>query len=277
MLLTLVTALRSVAGEHRPGNQDSAGCARAWAFVADGVGGNAGGDVASGTVVHRLADLLAGVDPAALPAEGLRDVVAAANADLALGVRARPELAGMATTLTGVVCGDDELRLVHVGDSRAYLLRDGAGRRVSRDDSLVQLLVEAGLIDPADAFAHPRRNVIVHCLAGRPTDPAHVTVQAVPARPGDRWLLASDGLTDFVPEADVLGLLGAHPDPEQVADALVAAALHADARDNVTVAVVDVVRGAGGAAGVRVVGAAGREDDGTARDDAGHAGISRGA
>lgn len=261
MPLTLVTALRSVTGAHRAGNEDSAACSPGFALVADGVGGNAGGDVASGTVAHRLVAALddgPDRDPAALLA-----AVEAANADLARRVRRQPELAGMATTLTGIVCSADTVRLVHVGDSRAYRWRDGHGRRVSRDDSLVQLLVEEGVIDPADAARHPRRNVILHCLGGDAADPGHVTVADVDARPGDRWLLTTDGLTDYVPEHHVLALLGAAGSPEEAAEALVRTALDADAWDNVSVVVADVVEAdpdtypAGQAA--RVAGAAARD------------------
>jgi protein phosphatase len=162
----------------------------------------------------------------------------------------------MATTFTGVFCAEEAVRVVHIGDSRAYLWRDGEGRRVTRDDSLVQLLVEAGVIDPAEAAHHPRRNVILHCLAGDAEDAAHVTVLEVDARPGDRWLMSTDGLTDYVPEERVLALLGTSGGPEAVAEALVGEALDADAWDNVTVVVADVVA-AGEGASVR--------GDGTAR------------
>jgi len=239
--LTLDTALRSVAGEHRSHNEDSAGCAPGYAFVADGVGGHAGGDVASWTVAHRLMSALAASGPDRFTAEDLRAAVATANADLAERARSDPSLAGMATTFTGVFCAEEAVRVVHIGDSRAYLWRDGEGRRVTRDDSLVQLLVEAGVIDPAEAAHHPRRNVILHCLAGDAEDAAHVTVLEVDARPGDRWLMSTDGLTDYVPEERVLALLGTPGGPEAVAEALVGEALDADAWDNVTVVVADVV------------------------------------
>lgn len=241
MQLSLVTAMRSVAGAHRSSNEDSTGCAPGYAFVADGVGGHAGGDVASWTVAHRLMSALASVDTPQFTAENLRAAVAEANADLAQRVRREPELTGMATTFTGVFCADDAARVVHIGDSRAYLWRAGRGRRVTRDDSLVQLLVEAGVIDEAEAPHHPRRNVILHCLAGDAADTAHVTVLEVDARPGDRWLMTTDGLTDYVPEEHVLALLGTDGGPEAVADALVGAALDADAWDNVSVVVADVV------------------------------------
>jgi protein phosphatase len=241
MSLSLVTAMRSVTGPHRSRNEDSAGAAPAYAFVADGVGGHAGGDVASWTVAHRVMAALAAADAPQLGADELRAAVAVANADLARRVRSEPELEGMATTFTGVFCGQDAVRVVHIGDSRAYLLRDGDARRVTRDDSLVQLLLEAGVIEASEAPQHPRRNVILHCLAGDSADAAHVTVLEVDAQAGDRWLMATDGLTDYLPEERVLALLGSGGGPDEAADALVEAAMDADAWDNVSVVVADVV------------------------------------
>lgn len=243
MPLSLVTALRSVTGAHRAQNQDAAGSATGYAFVADGVGGHAGGDVASWTVTHRLMAALRAADAGRWSDEDLREALAVANADLAVRVRREPGLAGMATTFTGIFCGEDTMRVLHIGDSRAYLVRDGVGRRVTRDDSLVQLLVDSGILSAADAAQDPRRNVILHCLAGDAADATHTTLLEVDAEPGDRWLMATDGLTDYVPEDRVLALLRDAATPEAAAESLVAAALEADAWDNVSVAVADVVVG----------------------------------
>lgn len=268
MPIALVAAVRSVTGAHRAANEDAAGCSPRFAVVADGVGGHAGGDVASGTVVHRLITALVadagGAGDAAengpVPTiEDLRAAVTAANDDLVRRSRREPELTGMATTLTGVFCTDDGVRLVHVGDSRAYRLRDGRGRRISRDDSLVQLLVDEGVIDAAAVARHPRRNVILHCLAGDPGDTAHVTVVDADVRPGDRLLLTTDGLTDYVPEGHVLAVLGDAATPEEAAERLVTTALDADAWDNVSVVVADVVDAdarAGTGVAVRTAGSA---------------------
>ncbi|EYR62140.1 serine/threonine protein phosphatase [Actinotalea ferrariae CF5-4] len=236
------TAIRSVTGNHRRSNQDSAGCTDAVVVVADGVGGHVGGDVASWTVVrHVLAGLGDLDDVRTRSITDLQAHVAAANAELRGRVERDPSLAGMGTTFTAVVCGEATVRLVHVGDSRAYLLRDGTGRRVSRDHSLVQLLVDSGEIAPSEAFDHPNRNVILRSLTGSPEDPAGLQLREIEARPGDRWLLASDGLTDHVTEERCLELLAGAATPQEAADALLAAAADADARDNVTVAVADLV------------------------------------
>ncbi|WP_051480360.1 PP2C family serine/threonine-protein phosphatase [Cellulomonas sp. KRMCY2] len=233
--------MRSVTGPYRSANQDSVGCSSEYVFVADGVGGHAGGDVASWTVTHRLMSLLAPVGSGALDVEGLRTAIARANADLALRVQREPSLAGMATTFTGVFCADNVVRVAHIGDSRAYLVRDGQGRQVTRDDSLVQMLLDSGAISDAEADHHLHRNVIVRSLAGAPDDAHDVTVLIVPAQVGDRWLVASDGLTDYVPETEILAALITAPGPDAAADALIAAATAADSRDNISVAVSDVV------------------------------------
>lgn len=242
--LELRTALRSVTGPHRGSNQDSAASGPCFAFVADGVGGHAGGDVASRTVTEVLLARFAGLDLRAATDADLRAALAAANDALAERSLADPALAGLATTFTGLFCAADELRVAHIGDSRGYLVRDGVGDRVSHDDSYVQLLVDTGAIDPADAWQHPQRNLLTQVLAGSPGDATRIRLTRHDARAGDRWLLCSDGLTDYVAEAEVLDLI-ASGDVEDAADRLIAAALAADARDNVTVAVCDLVETAG--------------------------------
>ncbi|MCV2393558.1 protein phosphatase 2C domain-containing protein [Actinotalea sp. M2MS4P-6] len=238
--LGLRVALRSITGPHRASNQDSAGVGEGFAFVADGVGGHAGGDVASRAVSEVLIAGLTGRDLHDVDDDALQGLVADANEELAQRAR-DPRLTGMATTFTGLFCGADAVRVAHIGDSRAYLVRDGAGTRVTHDDSYVQLLVDSGLLEPEDAWLHPQRNLILQSLAGAADDATHLAVLHQDCREGDRWLLCSDGLTDYLLEDEVLDLLRSDPDVEAVADALVAAALDADTHDNVTVVVCDVV------------------------------------
>lgn len=269
--LAFDAAIRSATGNHRRSNQDSAGCTDAVAVVADGVGGHVGGDVASWTVVRRfLADLTAVDDVRTATISDLCDHVTAANAELARRGERDPSLVGMGTTFTAVVCGEGTVRLLHIGDSRAYLLRDGTGRRVSRDHSLVQLLLDSGEIEPSQAADHPNRNVILRSLTGSAEDPPGLQLREIEARPGDRWLLASDGLTDHVDEGRCLELLAAGATAQDAADALADAAAAADARDNVTVAVVDVVEALAppgeGSTVVRLEGAAALDELG----DVGH-------
>lgn len=165
-----------------------------------------------------------------------------ANWDLRAHVERNPELRGMATTFTGLFVGSaGHLLLAHSGDSRAYLLRGGEFARETRDDSYVQALVERGLIAPEDAAFHPRRNLITASLGGGEDDT--VTVREILPVAGDRWVLCSDGLTDYVPEQDVAQLVASAPTAQDAAAALVALALEAGTRDNVTAVVCDVVAG----------------------------------
>ncbi|GIG24843.1 PP2C family protein-serine/threonine phosphatase [Cellulomonas denverensis] len=240
MPVTLHTALRSETGPHRTENQDSVGCSIDYVLVADGVGGNVGGNVASWTFTHRIMSALATRAAHRFSAEELAELIATANAELGLRIRREPELEGMATTVTAVFGGDDCVRIGHLGDSRAYLVRDGAGYRVTRDDSYVQMLVDSGAVDPADARTHPLRNVIMRSLSGHAEDTADLPVLELPAQDGDRWLVTSDGLTDYVEEERIIGILTGTPDREAAADALLTAALAADSRDNISLAVADV-------------------------------------
>jgi protein phosphatase len=233
--------MRSEAGPHRSSNQDSAVATSRFVVVADGVGGHAGGDVASRTVTRRLAEALGSADVSALDAAALRSLVADANAALRRRAGDDPLLARMATTLTALVCGDGLVRVVHVGDSRAYLVHAGTGELVTHDDSLVQHLVDAGAIAEAEAASHPQRHVILRSLAGDDDDAAGLTVLEVPVTLGDRWVVCSDGLSDAVVQGEVLSLAAAATTPEEAAEALLTAALAADARDNITLVVADVV------------------------------------
>jgi protein phosphatase len=204
--------------------------------VADGVGGHAAGEVASRTVVGVLASLEKAWVDGPLD-EALARAVSEGNERIAFVAGCRPETAGMSTTLTAVALHGDFV-VANIGDSRAYLLRDGALRQLTRDDSLLQELLDAGLVDPDAARSHPRRNVVTAALDGAPgREPA---VSRVPALPGDRLLLCSDGLSDVLDAARIAQLL-AEPDASGAAEALVRAALDAGARDNVTVVVADAV------------------------------------
>ncbi|WP_228163842.1 PP2C family protein-serine/threonine phosphatase [Microbacterium testaceum] len=230
------TAAVSDAGAHRPTNQDAAFAASWGAAVADGVGGGPSGDLASAALVHRLV----ATRGTGLDADGLLVRVREANWDIRAHVERDPALEGMATTFTGVFLGtESELLLAHTGDSRAYLLRDGEFSRQTRDDSYVQALVDHGIISPEAAAAHPRRNIITASLAGSEGDVVSVATHA--AQPGDRWVLCSDGLTDYVPESDVARLVARADDPRSAAAEAVGLALQAGTRDNVTVVVCDVV------------------------------------
>ncbi len=233
--MRLRAAAVSDIGAYRAVNQDAAFTAPWGAAVADGVGGGPSGDLASATLVHRL---VAG--RGALPdAESLAVRIHEANWDLRAHTERDASLRGMATTFTGIFLSRaGDLLLAHTGDSRAYLLRGGVFTRETRDDSYVQALIEHGLLSPEAAASHPRRNIITASLGGLENDSVSVLERG--AAVGDRWLLCSDGLTDYVPEADVAALLSAAATPESAAVDIVRLALEAGTRDNVTAVVVDV-------------------------------------
>ncbi|WP_405372682.1 MULTISPECIES: PP2C family protein-serine/threonine phosphatase [unclassified Microbacterium] len=222
-------------GAYRDVNQDAAFAAAWGAAVADGVGGGPSGDLASASLIHRLITAPGPVDSAEVLISRLRG----ANWDLGAHVRRDPALSGMATTLTGVwLTTGGDLLLAHTGDSRGYLLRDGILSRQTRDDSFVQELVDRGLVPPEDASTHPRRNIITASLGGHENDV--VRVETRDARVGDRWLLCSDGLTDYVPEDAVAEILRGMSDPQAAAARLVEFGLGAASRDNITAVVCDV-------------------------------------
>jgi len=226
----------------REHNEDSAFVAPYVALVADGVGGAAAGEVASATTAYVVsASVLSrlGQDPETL----LLDAAAAARASLVLGVREDESREGMATTLTAVVCDGARVVLGHVGDSRAYLLRDGALHQVSQDHTYVQQMQDTGQLTPERAAGHPWRNVVVRSLDGNPdADPHDLDLVELHAREGDRLLLCSDGLTDLVDECRIAQVLRLQ-DPHSAAAVLTQSALQAGGRDNVTCVVLDVVDG----------------------------------
>lgn len=229
-------------GRVRPHNEDSAFVGPYVALVADGVGGAAAGEVASATtayVVSATALCRFGQDPASI----IREAVSAARASLQHGVGLDMERTGMATTLSVVVCDGRRVVLGHVGDSRAYLLRDGALRQVSRDHTWVQQLIDAGQLARDEAVRHPWRNVVLRSLDGDPaSEVPEADVVDLEVREGDRLLLCSDGLTDLVEEARIAEVLGL-VDPQSAAAVLTQSALGAGGRDNVTCVVLDVVDG----------------------------------
>lgn len=236
--LSLESSVRSDIGPVRANNEDAAFATPRLAAIADGVGGAAAGEVASRAAINALVALDKRRLDRPLP-EALGAAVAAGNASIGFISSCRPQTAGMSTTLTAVALGDDGYAVANVGDSRAYLLREGALRQVTRDDSLVQRLLDSGALTPEEARRHPQRSLVVEALDGDPerTAPAVATLAA---RPGDRLLLCSDGLSDSVDDDAIAGTLRIR-DRDACAEALVALALEAGARDNVSVVVADVV------------------------------------
>ena len=230
-------------GLARPHNEDAGFVAPYVCLVADGVGGAAAGEVASATTAYAVSATVlgrVGEPPAAL----LRDAVAAARLSLQAGVLLDPERRGMATTLTALVTDGERVFLGHVGDSRAYRLRHGSLRRVSRDHTYVQEMVDAERLTEEEASTHPWRNVVLRAVDGSPDATLDdLDLVDLQAWPGDRYLLCSDGLTDRVSEARIAEVLGLR-DPHSAAAVLTQAALLAGGTDNVTCVVVDIADGA---------------------------------
>lgn len=223
----------------RSDNQDSAFVGPTCMLVADGVGGGAAGEVASATAAYAVAaTVLMHADQD--PVEVLREGIEVAQAQVHAGVLADPARAGMATTLTALVTDGETFALAHIGDSRGYVFRDGDLTRVTRDHTYVQDMVEEGRLDPEDVPHHPWRNVVTRTVNGSQGGVADLLPLAL--RPGDRVLLASDGLTDLVDEVVIAETL-AHRSDDDAVQALVAGALGRGGRDNVTCLLATVVEG----------------------------------
>jgi protein phosphatase len=203
--------------------------------VADGMGGHVAGGLAAQLAIDALVPLDTD-GSAAHPADQLRAAIRTASSRIADRVRAEPALADMGTTVTAILFAGSIFGLAYVGDTRAYLLREGEFTRLSHDESLVQTLVDSGAITEEQAVNHPQRSVILRAVSAEPTEPALITLAACP---GDRFLLCSDGLTDVVDDATLSAAL-CRDTPEAVADQLVERALRAGGPDNVTVIVADL-------------------------------------
>ena len=236
MTLVLRYAARSDRGLVRANNEDSVYAGARLLALADGMGGHAAGEVASQLVIAALAhldddepggDLLSKLDAA----------VREGNSAIAAHVEADPELEGMGTTLTAILFAGNRLGLVHIGDSRGYLLRDGELNQITKDDTFVQTLVDEGRITAEEAHSHPQRSLIMRALTGHEVEPTLIMREA---RAGDRYLLCSDGLSDPVSHETILEALQI-PDVADSADRLIELALRGGGPDNVTVVVADVI------------------------------------
>lgn len=205
-------------------------------LVADGVGGAAAGEVASATTTYVVTALTMG-HPDQDAAMLLAEAVATAHRELRRGTDEDETRQGMATTLTALLARGDRVVLAHVGDSRAYLLRAGELTRLSTDQTLVQLLVDRGDLRPDQVSTHPYRNVVMRSVNAE--EPVRPSLRDLDLVVGDRVLLCSDGLTDFVAEEEIVGAL-ATPDADDAAQALVHLALEAGGHDNVTCLVADL-------------------------------------
>ncbi|MEU6248299.1 protein phosphatase 2C domain-containing protein [Glycomyces sp. NPDC047010] len=221
----------------RQGNQDSVFAGSHFIAVADGMGGMAAGDLASAIVINTVARLDVAPPPDSVVDE-LADAVADANRAIRRCVADDPQKEGMGTTLTALWFDGEWFNLVHIGDSRAYRLREGAFEQVTVDDTYVQMLVDEGRITAEEAERHPQRSLLLRALGASEVEPAFQTIKGVV---GDRLLLCSDGLSGPVSDADIARTLQTAASPQEAAETLVQQALDAGAPDNVTVLIADVV------------------------------------
>ena len=240
MSLGLRYAARSHTGLLRDGNEDSVYAGPRVLAVADGMGGHAAGEVASAVAIAALAHLDEDA-PGSDLLEVLRESAESANSHLRDMVTGDPALEGMGTTLTAVLFAGSRLGMLHIGDSRAYLLRDGELSQITHDHTLVQTLVDEGRISEDEASTHPQRSLITRALDGRDGIEPDLSVREV--RPGDRYLLCTDGLTGPVGRTETLQEALEIADPQESCDRLVQLALRGGGPDNVTVIVADVVDG----------------------------------
>ncbi|RZU33837.1 PP2C family protein-serine/threonine phosphatase [Blastococcus saxobsidens] len=241
MTLVLRYAARSDRGLIRGNNQDSVYAGPRLLAVADGMGGHAAGDVASKVVIAAL-EHLDDDAPSGDMLQALRGAVFDGSEHLREVIRESPQLEGMGTTLTAILFAGGRLALCHVGDSRAYLLRDGQLSQITHDDTFVQTLIDDGRITPEEANTHPQRSLLLRALNGQEVEP-DLSMREV--RAGDRYMLCSDGLSGVVSEETLADALQ-DPDPQATADRLIELALRSGGPDNITVIVADVVEDTGG-------------------------------
>ena len=238
------SAIGSHVGMVRSNNQDSGYAGDYLFLVADGMGGHAGGDVASALVTRDIARL--DEAPKGTPEQAaakLRSSLLKANRMLRDTVGDHPELAGLGTTFVGFLTVGEELALAHIGDSRLYLLRDGDMHQVTKDHTFVQRLVDSGRITEEEAKFHPRRSVLMRVLGDVESAP-EVDTSVLDTRPGDVWLLCSDGLCGYVDDDDIEKILRRRSSLQGAVDDLIDKSLSHGAPDNVTVVLVETVAGA---------------------------------
>ncbi|WP_083254861.1 PP2C family protein-serine/threonine phosphatase [Amycolatopsis orientalis] len=243
MTYTLRYAAGSDVGRRRQVNQDSVYASPRLLAVADGIGGQPHGEVASAEAVGVLsrldADLrsfdLAEVDLIEVLSGGVRAI----GDRLVATAEREPETHGMGTTLTALLFDGAQFAAAHIGDSRGYLLRDGTLHKITRDHTLVQALVDDGRIDASEAEGHPRGSLLMKALLS--TGSGEADIWTFDAAPGDRLLLCSDGLTATVVETVIKDVLGAFQDPAETVPRLIHLANEGGGPDNITCVVADVL------------------------------------
>jgi len=233
------SAAVSHVGKIRSNNQDS-GYAGAHLFVvADGMGGHAGGDVASAIAIKSIVDADREFGSSDDAEQALHAALVGANTRIAETVFDHTELTGMGTTVSGMILVGSKVAIAHIGDSRIYLMRSGELRQITADHTFVQRLVDSGRITEEEAAVHPRRSVLMRVLGDVDATP-EVDTMSFETKPGDRWLVCSDGLSSYVSEDKIAAALTAKVGAKETAERLIKDSLDQGAPDNVTVVVVDI-------------------------------------
>ena len=236
---TILSAASSHIGKVRASNQDSGSVGRHLYVVADGMGGHAGGDVASAIAVQHLYALDHPYDSVEAAREELFRSILSAGEELTQAVVEHPELTGMGTTVSAMIRVKSSMVIGHIGDSRIYRLREGVLEQITADHTFVQRLVDSGRITAEEAAVHPRRSVLMRVLGDVDADP-DIDTHVIDTQPGDKWLLCSDGLSGYVSERDIAETLLTVDDPELACHKLITQSLSEGAPDNVTVVIVRV-------------------------------------
>jgi protein phosphatase len=235
-------SLRFAAGSHkgmiREGNEDSGYAGPRLLAIADGMGGQAAGEVASSEVISTIVALDDDV-PGSDILTSLGTAVQRANDQLRMMVEEDPQLEGMGTTLTALLWTGQRLGLVHVGDSRAYLLRDGVLTQITQDHTWVQRLVDEGRITEEEATTHPQRSLLMRALGSGDHVEPDLSIREV--RAGDRYLICSDGLSGVVSHQTMEDTLASYQGPQETVQNLIELALRGGGPDNITVIVADVL------------------------------------
>ncbi|CAB4628399.1 MAG: serine/threonine-protein phosphatase [Actinobacteria bacterium] len=240
MGIKTVSYAASDVGKVRSSNQDSGYAGVNLFFVADGMGGHAGGDIASAITAQHVATADEPVENSQQAEQKLIDYIWQANQKLSASVQAHSDLAGMGTTFSGMLVHGTSVSIGHIGDSRIYLARDGVVKQITTDHTFVQRLVDTGRISEEEALVHPRRSVLMRVLGDVEQFP-EVDLETFETKPGDRWMVCSDGLSGVIPEGLMHRIMLSKSNVQEATDLLVGEALEFGAPDNVTVVLVDVL------------------------------------
>jgi protein phosphatase len=258
-----VVGYKSDVGQVRQGNEDSYLIQEPFFAVADGMGGHVAGDVASQTAIETISGSTR--DGARDPGR-LESLIKEANSAIWEKAQAEPSLQGMGTTCTLILVDDSQVHIGHVGDSRAYLFRDGELSQVTEDHTLVARMVKEGRLQPEEAERHPQRSIITRTLGV--DSEVQVDTMSLAVQSGDRILICSDGLTSMIDAGDITEVLSSVEDPQEAVERLVDLANAAGGEDNVTSVVIDFHEGSASSAGAQAATAIATTDRRTTSEQA---------